>query len=312
MIARVPLALVALALVACTGGEARARARGVKSDDVALLAWQMRQLHPNLFHGAAGDPSFFAYDSSRPLALELGATQSGGGVVRQELTFDAGRGTVHAYWTHPPGDGPWPVVLFSPGFGGGDTDQLPDANRLVRKGIASLTVTPPDDLITCNAKADVDAYRDYVIGRRRAIDVLAQLRGADTTRVAAVGFSFGAAVTGTLVGVDHRLRAAVVQSGRAHLSTATSVACTQLGKTRLAAWRKTVSAVDPVRWIGTSRPAALLFQNGTRDPISPRADVNAFVRAAGKPKELRWYKAAHGLNAAAFTYRDNWLAKRLR
>jgi predicted esterase len=40
--------------------------------------------------------------------------------------------------------------------------------------------------------------------------------------------------------------------------------------------------------------------------------VNAFVRAAGKPKEVRWYKAAHALNAAAFAYRDNWLAKRLR
>jgi dienelactone hydrolase len=260
----------------------------------------------------AGDPSFFAYDVNRPLALELGSAQSGGGVVRQELTFDAGRGPVHAYWTHPPGDGPWPVALFSPGFRGDDTDQLPEANRLVSKGIASLTVTPPSGLITCNAKADVQAYRDYVVGRRRAIDLLSQLHGADTARVAAVGFSFGAAVTATLVGVDHRLRAAVIQSGRAHLSTATSVACTQLGKAKLAAWRKAVSAVDPVRWVGTSQPAALLFQNGTRDPISPRADVNAFVRAAGKPKELRWYKAAHALNAAAFAYRDNWLAKRLR
>src|SRR5947207_831503 len=114
-------------------------------------------------------------------------------------------------------------------------------------------------------------------------------------------------------GAGRRMRTGRIRPGRARgpsccfrpasaATTATSVACTQLGRTKLAAWRKVVSAVDPVRWVGTSRPAALLFQNGTRDPISPRADVNAFVRAAGKPKELRWYKAAHELNAGAFTY----------
>jgi dienelactone hydrolase len=282
------LALVLAVVVAALGGEAGA---GVE--------------------GPRGDPSFFAYDANRPLALQLGTTQSGGGVLRQELTFDAGRGPVHGYWTHPPGNGPWPVVLFSPGFGGDETEQLPDSNGLVRMGIASLTVAPPTGLITCNSRADVRAYVDYVIGRRRALDLLPQLPGADSSRVAAVGFSFGAAITGTLAGVDHRLRAAVIQSGRAHLSAASSAACTRLAKTKLAAWRKAVSVVDPVRWVGTSGPAALLFQNGTRDPISPRTDVNAYVKAAGKPKELRWYKAAHRLSTAAYAYRDSWLAKRL-
>jgi dipeptidyl aminopeptidase/acylaminoacyl peptidase len=49
-----------------------------------------------------------------------------------------------------------------------------------------------------------------VVGRRRALDVLAKLRGADRKRVAAVGFSYGAAITATLAGVDHRLRGAVI------------------------------------------------------------------------------------------------------
>jgi len=34
----------------------------------------------------------FAYDRGRPLELRLGQTQTSNGVVRQRLTFDAGRG----------------------------------------------------------------------------------------------------------------------------------------------------------------------------------------------------------------------------
>ena len=88
-------------------------------------------------------PPRFSYDRARPLGLRLGEAQTSGGVVRQSLTFDAGRGQKKAYWTHPEGSGPWPVVLFSPGSDGDATSQLPDADRLARRGIASLTVDPP-------------------------------------------------------------------------------------------------------------------------------------------------------------------------
>ena len=107
----------------------------------------------------------------------------------------------------------------SPGGSDGDaTDQLPDAERLALRGIASLTVTPPQTLFRCSATADVRSYSNYVVGRRRALDLIQQLQGADATRVAAVG----------------------------------------------------------------------------------------------SPKELRWYEAAHQLNAQARTERDQWLVELLR
>jgi dienelactone hydrolase len=251
----------------------------------------------------AGAPTF-SYDRSRPLALHLGTALTQGGVVRQPLTFDAGHGRKAGYWRHPVGAGPWPVVLFSPGSDGNARTQLPDADRLAQRGIASLAVAPPTPLITCRAAADRRTYVNYVVGRRRALDLLPKLPGADTHRIAAFGFSYGADVTATLVGVDHRLRGAVIESARAHLSVPLGAYCNS------ANYRRAFAVVDPVRSIGKAT-APLLFQNGRRDPTSPQADVDALVRAARSTKEQRWYDAPHELNEQAHADSDAWLVRLL-
>jgi dienelactone hydrolase len=254
----------------------------------------------------------FAYDRKRPLDLSLGTSQSNGGVVRQRLTFNAGRGLKTGYWTHPDGKGPWPVVLFSPGSGGDATSQFPDADRIARRGIASLTLDPPRVLWSCSARLDVRAYSAYVIGRRRALDLIPHLPGADGSRIAAVGFSFGSAVTAALAGIDHRLRGAAIQSGRAHLSAPIAAACSSiLGVRKTKAYRRAYSAIDPVYYVSHAAPASLFFQNGTRDPISPRVDVVAYVKAASRPKEAHTYAAGHELDERARTDLDNWVVQLL-
>ena len=262
---------------------------------------------------SAPNPSLFAYDRNAPLALAWGAEETFGDVVQRELTFRGADGRrVDGYFVHPPGNGPWPVVLWSPGLNGDRTSDLPDAFGLARKGVASLLVDPPRTrLISCNARKDLASYVAYVVGRRRALDVVSALPGVDAGRVAAVGFSFGSSVSGTLAGVEDRVRVYVLQSGRGHHTGWTRASCSYLGRKKLAAYVKTVGVVDPVHWLGRAAPAALLFQNGTLDPAIPKADAKAAFAAASQPKELRWYRAGHPLNGAAHTYRDAWLMRQL-
>jgi fermentation-respiration switch protein FrsA (DUF1100 family) len=52
--------------------------------------------------------------------------------------------------------------------------------------------------------------------------------------------------------------------------------------------------------------AQLLFQDGTKDAIVPRAQLVALIRAAPQPKEVRWYAAGHALNNRAIHDQLRW------
>jgi len=260
----------------------------------------------------AGTGGLFDYDRSAPLGVVSGkTTTTSQGVVREELSYLAGASLrLKAYFVHPASDGPWPLVIWSPGAGGDRNEQLPQAFELARNGGASLLVDAPPIRTPC--RKDLQLYVNYVVSRRRAIDLAARLPNVDAKRIAAAGFSFGAEITATLSGVDHRIAAFSLSSGRGHHTGFVRIFCESLGAAKLDAYVAEISVVDPVRWVGRAKRSAMLIQNGTRDELTPRPDVLALYKASRKPKELRWYPAGHDLNLAATKYRAQWLLRQLR
>jgi len=264
--------------------------------------------------GARGPASPFGYDRSAPLELAWGKTTVSHRIARQDLTFSTAKGArVAAYFVHPFVGAPWPLVIWTPGRGGDRSEDVGDADALARSGVASLLVDPPaPEVVTCDPAKDLAIFTRYVVGRRRAVDLALTLPNVDGKHIAAAGFSYGASVTAVLAGVEHRIRAFAVKSGRAHHTGFMRLACPQLGQKKLAAYVDKVSVIDPIKWVPKATGPAFLIQDGTRDPFNPRADVLALYRAAHGPKEVRFYAADHPLNAAASAYRAQWLIRQLR
>ena len=190
-----------------------------------------------------------------------------------------------ALFVHPASGGPWPLVIWSPGAGGDRRQQLPEAVDLARGGAASLLIDEAP-LGNCrDAQHEVDLHVSYVISRRRAVDVAETLPNVDTNRIAASGFSRGAAVTAALAGVEHRIHTFVLRSGRGHLTGYVPIFCTNLGPSRTRAIRR-----DTRR----GRPGALAPQGDRRGGTPPERHQGRALTTRRRARSLRRGKETQG------------------
>jgi dienelactone hydrolase len=249
----------------------------------------------------------FGYDASAPLAWrDAGAVDTRDGISVRDVSFRAPRiGRVAAYLVLPPGKGPFPAVVWMPGSNGSRDDFVEDARDLARRRIATLLPQPAAPVLSCGRIGVERAlYVTNVVLVRRALDALASRPEIDRSRLGAVGFSYGAYVVGTAAGADGRLAAVVLDSGAGRWSRVAREFCHPAAK--IVASLRTI---DPLSWIGRSR-AAVLVQNGTRDPLTRRAELAALSRAART--RMHWYDALHPLNERAFADRTAFLVRELR
>jgi dienelactone hydrolase len=245
--------------------------------------------------GGSGKPSTFAYDKHEPFRYaDAGRVNRDYPIKIDDVSYASARsGRVHAYLVVPPGKGPFPAVIWAHGSGGSRQDLILPATWLAARGIVSLVADDPFErnpqLNFASIPAQNAAIVQQIIDLRRSIDLLQSFDYVDPKRIGFMGLSFGAIQGAILSGVDRRVKAFDLQSGRGR----------DLGP-----------GLDDLTWIKKSH-AAFFFQLGRHDAIVPRAQLLALANAAPRPKEIRWYDAGHPLNLRANHDQLRWLAEEL-
>lgn len=266
----------------------------------------------------AASPSPFAYDASRPLDLRVKSVVQKAPVRVLDVSYASPRGgRVPGFLLEPTGPGRRPAVIYLHGDAGDRAELFPIAYALARRGAVALAIdspiartprpTIPSGAAGLAATRKLD--EQTVIDVRRAVDVLRSRPDVDPARIGYVGFSAGARTGAVVAGAEHRIRAVVLMSGGA---TPLAQYLAAAPKKLRPALRRSLGPVDPLRWIARSSPARLLLQDGRKDKLVPRSALLALARAAGKPKELRWYASDHALNRKAIADQVAWLTRELR
>jgi len=265
------------------------------------------------------EPSIFEYDRSVPLGFrDRGVVNRRYPVQVHDVSYASPRGgRVSAYLVIPPGEGPFSAVVYLHGAGGSRVDFLAPATWLGGRRAVALTIDSafaragvsrlPLGLAGIRRQRDLEVQT--IVDLRRAVDLLRSLDYVARDRIGFVGLSAGARSGAILAGLEHRIKAFVLMSGGATSPRAYAAAApAALRPQVLSLLRQT----DPLRHVRRSTPSRLFFQLGRTDEIVPRAALTGLYRAAGQPKQVRWYAAGHLLNARAYRDQLRWLASELR
>jgi hypothetical protein len=309
-------------------------------------------LLPILFVGAlislcpaqTGAPAFdelaahFDYPRQTALAFTELGVEKRGKVLVIDLDYE-GMGQddhVPAYLIMPPGDGPYPAILWGHWMMDGSPlrnrgEFLDEALVLARSGVVSLLIDAPmvrpgyketsikrDPLGWAEQSSEDD--RREVVDLRRGVDLLISRRQVDRHRIAYVGHSFNAHAGAFLAAVEKRISAFVLMAGSYNdeefLRNASSGPVfewkQQVGKEKFEQYIHDYVWDDPVHFIGHTDGHSIFLQFATGDHVSREQAQNWLDGFSARDKKMQIYEAGHPLNAAARLDRDRWLQQHLK
>jgi dienelactone hydrolase len=309
------VALVALFISACAGSPAETIPPPV-ADSCAVA-------RPD-FGGVAtaAERDLFAYDVNAPLNLQKAVESTNNGVEVSTISFsspDVGSATGLLF--DPVGRSSLrPGIVLMHGMPGTARSVGAYAQLLAQFGAVVIAVDAPFArrggesvrLVAEDRAEQIQLIKDL----QRAVDVLRARPNVDDARIAYLGISYGGAMGALFVGIERRIKTAVLVvgdgglvshfTGPEDLNFLASLSCaTRVG------WFRVMTPIEPVRFIPHASPTPLLLQNGRLDNLVSVADADALHAAAPDPKTIHWYSAGHGLNQQAAFDRHDWLQERI-
>jgi hypothetical protein len=270
----------------------------------------------------AADRNLFAYDISAPLNLQETVENTTDGVEVSRISFDSpDGGSVTGMLFDPVTRSSLrPGIVLMHGLPGSARVMAPYAQVLAQHGAVVIAIDAPfarrgGEPVRFSAEDRAEQIQ-LIKDLQRAVDVLRARVNVDDDRIAYLGISYGGAMGALFVGIERRLKAAVLVvgdgglvshfTGPEDLNFMAGLSCA----TRVA-WFRAMAPVEPIRFIPHATPTPLLLQSGRTDNLVPPADAQALHAAAPEPKTILWYDAGHGLDQQALLDRHDWLVEQI-
>lgn len=163
----------------------------------------------------------FAYDTQAPLDIQEVSRRQEEGVTVIDLTYASPMGgRVPATLVIPDGAGPFAGMLYQHGMPSTRQPLIPAAVTYARMGAVVLLIDAPfarrsDGMYESVTMTEQDRREQIqlIVDLRRGVDLLLSRPEVDPERLAYIGGSYGGAMGGLLAGVEHRLKAYVLQVG---------------------------------------------------------------------------------------------------